>query len=209
VPELRFELLGVGAMNSPRFLPAGVLVTYRGRRVAIDGGAGADPEGRLDAWLVTDEHSELIRDIRHRARERGLEPVIASVHAGGLVVEPRPVAHTSHPTVGYLIEAAGRRAAWAPEFWTFPGWAAGVDLLFAEAASWNRPIRFARGVGGHAAALDVAREAQRRNVRRLVLAHIGRPTMRALDAGARPPFGEVGEDGRRYRLRVPATGDTP
>jgi hypothetical protein len=40
---------------------------------------------------------------------------------------------------------------WAPEFWEFPGWARGADLMFADAAGWQRPIRFARGVGGHAA----------------------------------------------------------
>ncbi len=95
--------------------------------------------------------------------------------------------------------ACGRRAAWAPEFWRFPEWADGVDLLFADAAGWARPIRFAGGVGGHAAALDVAREARERGVRRLVFAHIGRPAIRALDAGEMPPFGEVGVVGRTYR----------
>jgi len=90
---------------------------------------------------------------------------------------------------------------WAPEFWTFPHWAAGCDLMFADAAGWARPIRFAGGVGGHAAALDVARFARRHGVRRLVLAHIGRPTIRAIDAGERPPFGEFGADGRRYVIR--------
>jgi hypothetical protein len=111
-----------------------------------------------------------------------------------------PVAHTSHPTYGYLIRTARARAVWAPEFWTFPEWAAGADLMFADAAGWNRPIHFAGGVGGHAAALAVAEEARRRGVRRLVFAHIGRPTIRAIDAGQRPPFGEFGRDGRRYRL---------
>jgi hypothetical protein len=33
-----------------------------------------------------------------------------------------------------------------------------------------------------------------------VFAHIGRPTIRAIDAGHRPPFGEFGRDGRRFRL---------
>jgi hypothetical protein len=58
-----------------------------------------------------------------------------------------------------------------------------------------RPIRFAGGVGGHAAALDVAKEAQRRGVRRLVFARIWQAAVRALDAGDRPPFGEIGRDG--------------
>lgn len=153
---LDLTLLGVGAMNSPRFAPAGLLVAYAGRRVVIDGGPGAEPSRRMDAWLVTDEHSELRGPLRRLAAEHGLEPRVAAWHDNGLTIEPKPVVHTSHPTVGYLVEAPGRRAAWAPEFWTFPEWVAGVDLLFADAAGWNRPIRFARGVGGHAAALDIA-----------------------------------------------------
>ena len=36
-------LLGVGAMNSPRFAPAGMLLRYGRRRVAFDGGPGAEP----------------------------------------------------------------------------------------------------------------------------------------------------------------------
>lgn len=195
-------LLGVGAMNSPRYAPAGLLLAYERVRIAFDGGDGAepDPSERLDAWLVTDERSELRASLRRFAARRGLEPVVAPFHSGDLHVEPHPVAHTSHPTVGYLIEASGRRVVWAPEFWEFPDWAEQADLMFADAAGWNRPIRFAGGVGGHASTLQVAEEAERRGVRRLVYAHIGRPTIRALDAGLRPPFGELGDDGRRYRL---------
>jgi len=73
--------------------------------------------------------------------------------------------------------------------------------MFAEAAGWNRPIRFRGGVGGRAAALDIAQEARRRGVRKLVLDHIGRPTIKAIDAGLRPPFGEFGEEGKVYILR--------
>ena len=200
--ELRLRLLGVGAMRSPRYAPAGLLVSYRGTRVAFDGGPGAVPGGSVHAWLVCDERSELRTQIRRLARDRDLEPVITPFRRGGLSVEPQPVEHTSHPTVGYLVEAGRRRVAWAPEFWAFPDWAAGVDVLFADAAGWDRPIRFAGGVGGHAAALEVAHEASRREIGRLVFAHIGRPTIRAMDTGARPPFGEFGADGRSYRLRV-------
>jgi hypothetical protein len=45
----RLTLLGVGAMNSPRFAPAGLLVEHEGSRVALDGGPGAEPEGPIDA----------------------------------------------------------------------------------------------------------------------------------------------------------------
>lgn len=89
---------------------------------------------------------------------------------------------------------------WAPEFWEFPTWAAGADLMFADAAGWSRPIRFRGGVGGHAAALDTAEAARRAGVGHLVLAHVGRPTIRALDAGEAPPFGEIGREGADYLL---------
>jgi hypothetical protein len=56
--------LGVGAQNSPRYAPAGLLVAHAGVRVMIDGGPGAEPTGRLDAWLVTDARAELIGGIR-------------------------------------------------------------------------------------------------------------------------------------------------
>lgn len=200
MPRLRLTLLGVGAMNSPRYPPAGLLVGHRRHRVMLDGGPGGAPTGPLDAWLVTDDRAELIAQLRRLAAGHGTKPVVDSVVVDGLRVEPRPVRHTSHPTWGYLIHTAAGSAAWAPEFWEFPAWAAGVDLLFADAAGWRRPIRFGHGAGGHMAAWDVAETARERGVRRLVLAHIGRAAIRAIDAGERPPFGEWGRPGRTYRL---------
>jgi hypothetical protein len=44
-------------------------------------------------------------------------------------------------------------------------------------------------------------EARRRGVRRLVFAHIGRPTIRAMDAGRRPAFGTFGRDGQVFHPR--------
>jgi hypothetical protein len=198
---MRLMLLGVGAMNSPRYAPAGLLVEHRWRRVMLDGRPGAEPDGRLDAWLVTDERGELMRQIRRLARAKGIEPAAKTYSSSGITIKRRRVVHTSHETFGYLIEAGGGKIVWAPEFFEFPRWAAGADLMFAEAAGWNRPIRFRGGVGGHAAALDIAQEARRRGVRRLVLSHIGRPTIKAIDAGLRPPFGEFGEEGKVYILR--------
>jgi hypothetical protein len=194
----RFTLLGVGAMNSPRSAPAGLLVEQGRVRVVIDGGPGADPAGPLAAWLVTDERAELIRELRRLAAAHGLVPAVSAFHAGGLMIMPLAVVHTSHPAYGYLIEADGKRTAWAPEFLVFPSWAAGADLMFAEAAGWARPIRFAKGTGGHAPALEVAEQAARHGVRRLVFAHIGRPAIAALDAGHVPPFGEIGTEGGVY-----------
>lgn len=187
-------------MNSPRYAPAGLLVRYRRRQVMLDGGPGSEPPGKLAAWLVTDERSELRRELRALAGQRCLEPRVGTAEVADLMVEPRPVAHTSHPTWGYLLRIPAGSAAWVPEMWAFPSWADGVDLLFAEAAGWDRPIRFAGGVGGHMPALEVADQARSRHVRRLVFAHIGRPSLRAIDAGQRLPFGEWGEPGRTYQL---------
>lgn len=202
---MRLVTLGVGAQNSPRYAPAGLLVAYAGVRVAFDGGPGAEPGGRLDAWLVTDERAELIRPLRRLAAERDLTPVAASYRRDGIVVERRSVVHTNHPTYGYSIRTEdGRAAVWAPEFLRFPRWAADAQLMFAEAAGWNRPIRFAGGVGGHLDVCAIAAEARRWHVRRLVFAHIGRPTIRAVDRGERPSFGEFARDGQVFLLRRPA-----
>jgi hypothetical protein len=195
---VRLVTLGVGAMNSPRFAPAGLLVAHRGVRVMIDGGPGAEPPGRIDAWLVTDERAELIGRIRRLAADRGLRPVAAPFRCRGLRIERRSVVHTRHPTWGYLIRSGGRAVAWAPEFYRFPPWARGADLMFADGSSWDRPIRFVAGAGGHADVLTTARAARRCGVGRLVFAHIGRPTLRALARGARPPFGELASDGQIF-----------
>ena len=187
-------------MNSPRYAAAGLLVEHARKRVMLDGGPGAVSRMPLDAWLVTDEKAELMPAIRRLSRALGVEAGVGSFSGKGLTIEPHRVVHTSHPTYGYLIRARGWKVVWAPEFWEFPRWARGADLMFAEAAGWSRPIRFAGGVGGHQCLLDVAREARMHKVRRLVFAHIGRPTIRAIDTGEQPPFGEFGVDGATYVL---------
>jgi hypothetical protein len=197
---LRLKLLGVGAMSSPRYAPAGLLVLHSAGNVMLDGGPGAEPGLPLAAWLVTDMRAELIGQLRRLARAQGLEPAVRPYQADELLIIPHPVAHTSHQTWGYLLSYQRRSAAWAPEFFEFPAWASGVDLMFADAAGWRRPIRFRGGVGGHAAALDTIKHARRQKVRHLVLAHIGRPTIRALEAGEALPYGEVGREGSEYIL---------
>ncbi len=199
---MRLVTLGVGAQDSPRYAPAGLLVAHGGVRVMLDGGPGAAPRGRLDAWLVTDERAELVAAIRRMAGEHGLVPHAGGFERSGLCLRPRPVVHTSHPTCGYRIEAAGMMVVWAPEFFEFPRWARGADLMFAEGAAWNRPIRFAGGAGGHLDVQAVAQAARRHGVKRLVFAHLGRPTLRALDRGLRPPFGEFARDGQVFQPRA-------
>lgn len=201
--RLRLRLMGVGAMGSPRYAPAGLLALAPSGAVAFDGGLTAVPHETsrpLSAWLVTDIRSELIADIRRSASSFGLRPTVSPYAADDLVVEPRPVEHTSHETWGYQLRWEGRTAVWAPEFWSFPEWASGADLMFADAAGWSRPIRFRGGVGGHAAASDTAAAARAAGVHRLVFAHLGRPTIRALDAGEVPAFGEIGRQDDDYWL---------
>jgi hypothetical protein len=138
--------------------------------------------------------------LRRLAAERGLRPHAGSFQQGALRIDARPVVHTSHPTFGYRIEASEGTVVWAPEFFEFPRWADGVELLFAEAAGWERPIRFAGGVGGHLHVPAVAEAARRHRVGRLVFAHIARPTIRAIDRGDRPTFGEFAVDGQVFRV---------
>lgn len=206
VTRLRLRLLGIGAMASPRYAPAGLLALAPSGRVMFDGGGATVPDksvpgeaaGRVTAWLVTDLRSELIADIRRSASALGLQPSASQYTSDDLDVEPRPVEHTNHETWGFLLRWEERTVVWAPEFWTFPEWAAGADLMFADAAGWSRPIRFRGGVGGHAAASDTAVAAREAGVRRLVFAHVGRPTIRALDAGEVPGYGEIGREGGDY-----------
>jgi hypothetical protein len=69
-------------MNSPRFAPAGLLVEHSSHRVMLDGGPGAEPDGELSAWLVTDDRGEFIRDLCRLARARGLKPVVGAYPRG-------------------------------------------------------------------------------------------------------------------------------
>src|SRR5215211_584189 len=195
------KLLGIGAMASERYAPAGLLVERHDRAIMIDGGPGAEPDHPVEDWLVTDERAELIAKIRRIAREQfGVRPRAGSASLDDVQIDAEPVVHTSRTTYGYRIQLGESMAAWAPEFLEFPEWAAGARVMFADAAGWNRPIRFAKRVGGHAAALDVAGAAQAMNVARLVFAHVGKPTIRALDAGNSFPFGELGQEGVTYEL---------
>lgn len=201
---MRLVTLGVGAQASPRYAPAGLLIAHENVRVMLDGGPGAVPRGRLDAWLVSDERGELMPAIRRLARARRVVAHAGDFARRGLRLRARPVVHTNHPAFGYRIEAAGRVVVWAPEFWRFPRWARGADVMFAEAAAWRRPIRFAGGVGGHLHVEAVARAARAARVRRLIFAHVGRPTLRALARGLRPAFGEFAVDGQVFTCRGPA-----
>jgi hypothetical protein len=87
---LRLKLLGVGAMASPKYAPAGLLVFHAAGNVMLDGGPEAEPEPPLAAWLVTDLRGELIAQIRRLARAQGLEPAVQAYKANGLAIVPHP-----------------------------------------------------------------------------------------------------------------------
>lgn len=199
---LRLTTLGVGAMASSRFAPAGLLVEAEGKRVMIDGGEKAEPFNGLDAWLVTDAKAELIAELRRLAAKHGLKPVVERFKVNGLCIEPHPVVHTNHPTFGYEIRWRGQRAVWAPELLSFPEWAAGADLAFLEAAAWGSPIIFRGGVGGHAPVQRTRLEAAEAAVRHIVFVHIGRRTIRAMDAGETEGL-EFAHDGQVFALAAP------
>ena len=199
---MRLVTIGVGAARSLRYRPAGLLVSHRGVRVIIDGGPEMVPKGRIDAWLLTDDHAELAASIRMRARTMGLVARVASFRTRALRIEPKPVVHTNHPAFGYEIRADGFKIVWAPEIFEIPMRARNADVLFAEASSWNRPIHFRGAVGGHLDALSVQRASREAGVKRLVLAHIGRPTVRAIERGAFATFGELARDGQIFLPRL-------
>jgi hypothetical protein len=54
----------------------------------IVGGPGAEPSGKTQVWLVTDEKSELIAKIRRLAKAKGLVPRIDTYCAEGLQIKP-------------------------------------------------------------------------------------------------------------------------
>lgn len=63
---LRLVTLGVGALASPRFAPAGLLVERACIREMIDGGPGAAPRGKLAAWkLVVFALAKFVGTQRH------------------------------------------------------------------------------------------------------------------------------------------------
>jgi hypothetical protein len=86
-------------MNSPRYVPAGLLVECSSTRLMIDG--GPEPKRKVLAWLVTDERAELIREIRKLARLRGLEPTVSGYSSNTLSVKPHSVFHTSQKGAAY------------------------------------------------------------------------------------------------------------
>ena len=182
----RLILLGIGTTESPRFAPYGLLLEYGHIRVGFDGGPGSEPSENVHAWLVGDDRSALHGERLRIARETGMpEPAVAPYDHGPLKVTPLPVAGDRH---GYQIKIGHHLAAWAPECAALPAWAEGEDLVFADGSSdWP-------------ATQEIARTAKRLRVQRLVLVNLGAPALAALDAGEPPPYGEWGEEGRRYRL---------
>lgn len=121
-----------------------------------------------------------------------------AVQAQDLLIQPRPVRHTSHPTVGYELQTAGQTVVWPPGFWKFSSWARAADLMFAEAAGWDRPIAFAGGSVGNWTWCTSPRRLRSWGAA-LVFARLGRPTIRVLDRGP-AALREVARDGQVFYL---------
>ncbi len=178
----RLILLGVGTAESPEHAPAGLLLEYGHLRVGFDGGPGSEPPENIDAWLVCGVHDALYPRLREIAQDTGMpEPAVVPYDHRPLRIEPLPA---GAPAYAYRISTGHRTAVWAPVFAEFPAWAAGADLVFADAA------------GGPEEIIDTATAAEGLGVRRLIFVRLGP----AADAMAAPPFGEWGVEGRAYRL---------
>jgi hypothetical protein len=74
------------------------------------------------------------------------------------------------------------------------GQSSGPDVLLKLRAGIVR-FFFEAALGGHAPVAQVALDAVKYEIKRLVFAHIGRPTIRAIDAGKQAAFGEFGTEG--------------
>lgn len=198
-PDVRCTLTGVGALASPRFLHAGLLLEYKSLAIIFDGGEYIPHVVRnAHAWLLTDMRGEHVSKVRQAARRWNVIPSQRRLTVEGVMITPMPVVHTNHPTCGYLIETPYRKIAWCPEYYAWPKWCRNLDLMFSEAAGWDRPIHFAGKVGGHMCVYDIAKKARQNQIKKLVYCHIGRPVLRAMDLGLHPPFGEFGREGGRY-----------
>ena len=201
-PDLVLTLVGTGALKSPR-KSASLFVEHDGSKVLIDAGPDIKKEdlpAKPDVILITDEESWFAKDAKRLAEELGVEVVQDEYVSDGLRITPFPVEHTNHPVFGYRIEADGYKVIYAPEFWKFPArQAKGADVAILEGSAWDRPIRFAGGVGGHAAILDTLNRAKAVGVKRIIFTHIGKPVEEAKDKWEEEGV-EIGEDGQKIRL---------
>jgi hypothetical protein len=125
-------------------------------------------------------------ELRDLAHETGMPaPAVGPYRHGPLRVEPVPIADHLY---GYRIGIGHHLAAWAPEALELPGWAEGMDVVFADASMDWPNLR------------ELAWTAKRLRVQRLVFVRLGAAALAAIDAGEQPPYGEWGEEGRKYRM---------
>ena len=80
--------------------------------------------------------------------------------------------------------------------------------MFSDAAGWNRPpYSICQARRRTCCGARRAEAAQAINVARLVFAHVGKPTIRALDVGKSFPFGDLGQERTTHELTLGATGN--
>ena len=99
---------------------------------------------------------------------------------------------TTVPASGYGYQATVRARWTGPDETRRTGMIPAPSMARAgrHAAGAGRCGYAGPGPGGHLAALQVAEQARQYQVGRPVFAHIGRPSLRAIDAGYRLPFRE-------------------
>jgi hypothetical protein len=108
-------------MNSPFYAPAPGSRSATADAKSRSTAPGAEPAGRLAARLVSDERSELRRELIALCAARGLRPAVAAVSIADLGSSLSRWAHTSHPTWSYLLRSGAKmrapnRVATRPKF---------------------------------------------------------------------------------------------
>jgi len=214
--ELRAVTVGTGAMESSSRKDACLLVTDGDTALLFSAGPSILAEDvehytdNVDAIFVTDPEDDYeMRGARQLAED--LEAPLVTPERdgqqwtyGSFRVTARRVVHTNHPTYGFVIQYGDQKLAWAPEFYRPPDWVEGCDVAFLEAAAWDRPITFAGGVGGHAAALDTLRWLKGKDVGQAIFVHVGQPTERAIEQGEVPDNMRIAEDDEEFVFKSAA-----
>lgn len=195
---LRLTFVGTGATPSPR-KDAALLVEYLGKRVLFD--CGPDHAGKLkfkaDAIFLTDHDPEFVASAKKQAEKWGVPVYSGGSHTLGKIrIQGFRVVHTrTHPTYGYIVRAGGYKIIYAPEIWRITCWdeLRGADLMILDGAGL-RDIRFAGGAGGHRSVLALIQQAQKNEIKRIVLTHVGKQVVAEPEA-VRRLGAEIAEDG--------------
>jgi hypothetical protein len=149
-------------MNPPRHRPAGLLMKWSGHRVMFDGGGEATPGRAARRLARRDAPPNRCRTSRStRALSTstlGWLPGLAAASRSGRCQPSAPLTPRTATTSNY----PGHRSFVLLSASTSLTGRAGVDLMFANAARWQRPISFAGAVGAEPACVPAVADAARR-----------------------------------------------